>query len=303
MPNLGIAQNISYYTFGTTRLGDKNISFADRVKTARAAMETGVYFHTSRQYGDALEVLGKAFKETPSKIPKLIIKIGGGTIAEFRDDIRKNLEPLGVQNLEIAQLCIGGSLAEEFAVGGNCYKEFEKLRSEGIVNNYVMEVFPWTSEGPLKALRGGYPVGIVEAYITYFNPLQRFASNDLWRLLVEKKFPILALRTIAGGPVHRLRDVPGAAWVKYLQERAVEVAPIFERSGIANWVDFCLRWARSFPQVLGTIGATSKIERLQEALSFTKSAQPLPQDIVAEISALQTRWSDETDIKAKPWTM
>ena len=33
---------------------------------------------------------------------------------------------------------------------------------------------------PLKALRGGYPQGIVDGYIFYLNPLQRFASNELW---------------------------------------------------------------------------------------------------------------------------
>jgi hypothetical protein len=36
-------------------------------------MQAGVWFHTSRMYGDALEVLGEAFKEDPTRIPRIII--------------------------------------------------------------------------------------------------------------------------------------------------------------------------------------------------------------------------------------
>jgi len=68
--------DISSYVYGTTRLGDDKIPFADRVKVARAAMETGIWFHTSHTYGDALKVLRAAFDEDRNKIPKLIVKIG-----------------------------------------------------------------------------------------------------------------------------------------------------------------------------------------------------------------------------------
>ena len=53
--------NISKYVYGTTRLGDEDIPMADRVKEiARAAMDAGVWFHTSHQYGNALRVLRTA---------------------------------------------------------------------------------------------------------------------------------------------------------------------------------------------------------------------------------------------------
>ena len=63
----------------------------------------------------------------------------------------------------------------------------------------------------------------------------------------KKTKPIIAMRTVSGGPVHSLRDVPGFAWKDYLQKRAVEVAPIFEKSGIKSWTEFCVRFAHSFP--------------------------------------------------------
>lgn len=295
--------DLSPYVYGTTRLGDERIPFDDRVAIARAAMDAGVWFHTSHTYNDALQVLRAAFDQDRSRVPNLIVKIGWSTIEELRDVIRKNLEPLGLESIELGQLCLGGELAEQFATGGACYEAFARIREAGLVNRFVLEVFPWTSETPLRALRHGYPQGIVDGYIFYLNPLQRFASNELWDLLRARSEPIIAMRTVAGGPVHRLRDVPGAAWQSYLQKRATEVAPIFERSGIESWTEFCVRFAHSFPEVLATVGSTSRLSHLEEFLTAAAGIEPLQPDIVDEIVALHYRWSDEMDVHAEPWTM
>ena len=298
-----LLRDISPYVYGTTRLGDGKIAFDERVEITRRAMDAGVWFHTSHTYGDALQVERAAFNQDRTRVPKLIVKIIGSSIPELRDVIRRNLEPLGLESLELGQLCLGGALAEEFANGGDCYEAFNRIRAEGLVNRFVLEVFPWTSPVALKALRGGYPEGIVDGYIFYLNPLQRFASNELWELLQQQDEPIIAMRTVSGGPVHRLRDVPGAAWKEYLQKRAVEVAPIFERSGIQSWTEFCVRFAHGFPQVRATVGATSKPENLEAFLNGAENIQPLPVDIQEEIIRLQYRWSDELDIKVEPWSM
>jgi aryl-alcohol dehydrogenase-like predicted oxidoreductase len=272
-----LLSDLSPYVYGTGRLGDTKIPFDDRVRVARIAMDAGVWFHTSHTYGETLSVL--------------------------RDIIRQNLEPLGLDSLELGQLCLSGPLAEDFANGGACYAEFARLQQAGLVKRFVLEVFPWTSPVALKALRGGYPQGIVDGYILYFNPLQRFASNELWAELQARGEPIIAMRTVAGGPVHRLRKVPGAAWKEYIHQRAVEVAPVFERSGLQSWTEFCVRFAHSFPQVRATVGATSHAENLQEYLAAVRTIQPLPADILSEIARLQSRWSDEMDMQAEPWTM
>ena len=303
MPETRLLTNISPYVYGTTRLGDDKILFNDRVKVARSAMDADIWFHTSHTYGDALKVLRTAFDEERTKIPKLIVKIGWTNINELRDVIHQNIDPLGLDGLEVGQLCLSGALADDYANGGKCYEVFNQIKQEGLVNRFVLEVFPWTSHYALKALHGGYPQGIVDGYIFYLNPLQRFASNELWDLLVQRNEPIIAMRTVSGGNVHRLRDIPGAAWKEYLRQRAVEVAPIFERSGIKSWTEFCVRFAHSFTQVRATVGSTSQPERLQEFLDAAENIQPLPEDIVKEISALQSRWSDEVDMQAEAWTM
>jgi len=295
--------DITQYVYGTTRLGDDKIPFDERVKMAHIAMDSGVWFHTSHAYGDALKVLRTAFDEERNKVPKLIVKIGWNNAEELRNTIIQHIEALAVDNLELGQLCLSGELAEQFANGGKCYEAFTKIKQDGLVNRFVVEVFPWTSHTPSKALRGGYPQGIVDGYIFYLNPLQRFASNELWDLLVERNETIVAMRTVSGGNVHALRDIPGAAWKPYLQERAVEIAPVFERSGIKSWTEFCVRFAHSFPQVCATVGSTSHPDRFHEFLSAAKDIKPLPKDIIKEITTLQYRWSDELDVKAEHWSM
>jgi aryl-alcohol dehydrogenase-like predicted oxidoreductase len=301
--NSELLNDLSPFIYGTTRLGDDKIPFQERVAIARAAMDTGIWFHTSHTYGNALDVLRAAFDQDRTKIPKLIVKIGWNTADELRSVIHQNTDPLGIAGFDIGQLCLGGQLAEDFAHGGACYDTFFQLRHEGLVKRFVLEVFPWTSQVAIKALRGGSMKGIVDGCILYFNPLQRFASNELWNLLQELQEPVIALRTVAGGNVHRLRDVPGAAWKDYLRQRAAEVAPIFERSGIASWTEFCIRFAFSVPRIRATVGAASQRGNLNEFLSASKIIVPLPADILNELFRLQTRWSDEVDMRAEPWTM
>lgn len=301
--NLSALNTITPYIYGTTRLGDGKIPRLQRLKVARAAMDAGVWFHTSRAYGEALEVLAEAFAEAPAKIPPLIIKIGWDNVNQLRGVIAENLQPLGLAGVQLGQLCLGGDLAKDFASGGACYKVFQQLKDEGLVQGFVVEVFPWTSEAPLKALRGGYTEGIIDGFIFYLNPLQRFASNALWELIIARNQPVIAMRTVSGGPVHSLRDVPGFAWKEYLQQRAVQVAPIFERSGIKSWTEFCVRFAHSFPQVRATVGATARLENLNAFLSAKEHIEPLPGDILQEIQALQSRWSDGFDLHAEPWSM
>jgi hypothetical protein len=72
--------DLSKFVYGTTRLGDSKIPFLDRVSMARAAMDAGVWFHTSHQYGDALKVLRAAFDADRKRVPRIIVKIGWSNI-------------------------------------------------------------------------------------------------------------------------------------------------------------------------------------------------------------------------------
>ena len=291
------------YIYGTTRLGHADVPREQQLDLTRTAIDAGLWLHTSRQYDHALEVLGEVFAEDPDKIPPLIVKLGGGTVPEIRATIADNVTPLGIESIALGQLNPVGELAEGLGSGNGIVGRLQQLKDEGLVGRFVLEVFPWTSSAPLAALRAGHLDGLVDGFIVYLNPLQRFASNELWDEMLARDVSLISMRTVAGGHVHTLRDVPGAAWQPYLAERAAQVAPIFDDSGIDSWVEFCLRFAHSTPSVVATVGSTSQRENLAEFLRLSRDPKPLPQDLVDEIYALQRRWSDEVDVHAEPWTM
>ena len=291
------------YIYGTTRLGDETVPREQRVEIAERAVETVGWMHTSRQYDNAIELLGQIFAEHPQRIPELVVKIGGGTADDVRATIAANIGPLGVATVTLGQLSPVEELEHDLVAGGSALDGLRRIRGEGLVGRYVLEIFPWTSDAPLAALRAGHLDDLIDGYILYLNPLQRFASNELWDELLDRNSAIISMRTVGGGPVHMLRDVPGAAWRPYLQERAVEVAPIFERSGISSWAEFCMRFAHSTPQVMSTVGSASRIANLDELVDTSKRLEPLEGGIIDELFALQRRWSDEVDVLAEPWTM
>jgi aryl-alcohol dehydrogenase-like predicted oxidoreductase len=291
------------YIYGTTRLGGDDVPREQQTAIARSAMDAGLWLHTSRQYGHALELLGELFAERPGALPSVIVKIGGGNADDVRATIRENIQPLGIDTLAIGQLSPVDGLGEALAAGAEVIGELQRIKDDGLVGRFVLEIFPWTSQAPLAALRAGHLEGLIDGYIFYLNPLQRFASNELWDELLDRDKSIIAMRTVAGAPVHTLRDVPGAAWKPYLQERAAQVAPIFERSGIAEWAEFCVRFAHSAPQVVSTVGSTSRQQNLDTLIESSRKLEPLPREILDELSALHRQWSADVDVQAEPWSM
>ncbi|WP_375388266.1 aldo/keto reductase [uncultured Amnibacterium sp.] len=292
------------YVYGTTRLGDESLPREQRLAMARTVLDAGLWIHTSDQYGDALQVLGEAIAER-EEAPATIVKIGGGTADDVRSTILANIGPLGVDGVALGQLSPVSGLERSLAEGdARVLDGLRQLKSEGLVGRFVLEIFPWTSEAPLAALEAGHLDDLVDGFILYINPLQRFASNPLWDALQDRGSALISMRTVAGNDVRALRDVPGAAWRSYLRERAAEIAPIFGRSGVGDWAEFCVRFALGLPGVRSTVGSTSRREHLDAYLRLTRAAvPPLPQDVVDEILALHRRWSDETDVHAEPWTM
>ncbi len=290
---------LTRFVYGTTRLGDDSLPFEDRVAVARAAIDAGLALHTSHSYGDALQVLNAAFDQDRSQVPPFIVKIGWDSVAQVREVIAQNLEPLGLTHMPVGQLCFGGTLAQQYRTGGPENDGLRQIKADGLVGKFVQEIWPWNSDVAVDAIRAGYNEGIVDGYIFYLNPLQRFASEQLWTLLQERGETIVAMRTTCGGSLDRLRE----HGPEYLKARAAQMAPIYARSGCASWPEFCARFVSGYSNVVSTVGATSRIENLNELITAVQNAVPLPSDIHAEIEALQRGWYEQHDQFAEPWSM
>lgn len=286
----------SPYIYGTTRLGDESIPFGERVRIAREAIEAGIWVHTSHQYGDALKVLRAAFDEDRANVPPAIFKIGWESPEQVREQILLQTEALGIEKMAVGQLCPGGKLAEDLRDGRA--EGIRRLREEGLVDRFVLEAWPWTSEAVQGILANPANADLIDGPIFYLNPLQRFVTNELWDWLRERETSIVAMRTVAGGSLDRAANGPD-----YLRLRAEAVRPIFERSGCADWTEFCARFALGYPQVQATVGSTARSEALRDFLRAAENPQPLSPDVVADIERLQREWSDAHDRDAAPWSM
>ena len=295
-PNSAL-HSVSSYVYGTTRLGDESIPLEDRIAIAREAIEAGVWIHTSDQYGEGLKVLAVAIRET--RVPPQFFKVGHDSVDQIRQSMISQLGTIGLGEMTVGQLCLGGDMATAFANGDDAAFELNELKTEGRVSSYVLEVFPWISETPLQALQKGHASKLVDAFIFYLNPLQRFVTNDLWDLIVEKQFPVVAMRTVCGGDVRSLVHREN-----YVGERAQQVLPLFARSGCSSWTEFCVRFVKGFPFVVSTVGSTARSNNLEDFLSNRlEDVEPLPSEIQEELLKLQRKWSDDVDRHAAPWTM
>ena len=264
--------NISSFTFGTGRIDDP--ASAEHLAVARAAMEAGVWFHTSHAYGDGrvFEVLRKAFAADKTRVPRCIFKVDGQSPELLRETVEICLRGTGVERLDIAQIC-GNPEPASLRAGGALHDTMCELHQRGLVGAYTLEIFRGFSENLLPVI----DEELFDSVIFYYNTVEREVSNALWDSLHRSATPILALRTLAGRP-----DNYGAL----TEDARRELTAIYERSGCADRFEFRFRFVRSVPGVASTIGATSQLAHLQRFLAADREFSPLPAALVTEIQAL-----------------
>src|SRR5438876_565662 len=117
----GQLPEISRYTFGTMSLGSGQYDMAADVKVARGAVVTCVWFYTSADYGDTFRVLRRAFDEERGCVPKIIAKMDAQVPARTRAVVEETLGGLGIEKIDIAQMCWhadkAGIAAEAASIG------------------------------------------------------------------------------------------------------------------------------------------------------------------------------------------
>jgi aryl-alcohol dehydrogenase-like predicted oxidoreductase len=283
---------LKFFTFCCASLGANPDGFQDEVRLARSAMEHGLWFHASQEYNCAFWVIRQAFDEDPANKPPLIIKIRCDHAATIAFDVEDALRRLNVERVEIAQLCRSRMdhrrVVADFLNHGEMWQVCEKLKSQGKVGRFVLEVFSSFSSDALQGVENG----LFPAYITYFNLGQREMNNPLFDAIHQRQVPIFSMRTVYGGNFDsekikalRARDPKHDIIQKYdLLE------PIFRESGCTDWVEFSFSFLKSFPNVLSTVSGTSKFQRLQELVKAEASAKPLPTELSLKIQDLHRQW-------------
>lgn len=291
------APEMSPYTFGTMAIGRDPGRIRRDIRLARAAMDSGVWFHTARRYAcvDSYNVLGRAFREDPANIPPCTCKIRCYNADTIRIDVEDTLSLLDMETVAVAQLSKRSGerkeIVDDFLAEGPMWQACRELHEEGLVENFALELFVSCSEEGIRAVEGN----LFDAYAFYYSIVDREVTNDLFRALQAGRAPIISIRTVGGGKIfpavrERLRrEEPD----HYYLDRLDDLEPVFEQSDSRDWLDFAFRFLLGQPNVRTTVGGTADEEHLQDFIETAASAEPLPAELVGAIERLHDRWMAE----------
>jgi aryl-alcohol dehydrogenase-like predicted oxidoreductase len=288
---------LTSFTFGCMSLGNNDglDDIRAQIRVVRAAMDAGVSFHASREYagGGAFTIMRHAFDEDRARVPKIILKIRCDNALLLKFDVEDALRRLNIDRVDVAQLCRAKHdrrpVVDDFLAKGEMWNVGQSLQREGKVGAFVLEIFESFSPDAIRAVQAG----LFPAYIFYFSPGERQASNALFDLIEQRKTPILSLRTLCGGILDPKR-------IAQLRERNPDdraiarfevLRPIYEKSGAANWVEFSMSFLKSFPHLLTTIAGTSREPHLNELLDADRTSRPMAAPLANEIKALHRAWA------------
>lgn len=272
---------LSSYTFGTMSLGRKPAEITEDLKVAQRAIDSGVWFHTSPTYnnGFTFMVLRLAFDANRQRVPKLLIKVRDGSVSLMRFEVEDTCRRLGIDTIDVAQLVSmdgrPGNLVDQLRKGdGPLVVELASLRSRGLIREAVLFLTRDNSDAAVEAVKSD----LIEGVTFYWNARERHCTDAAWAAIREQAIPMLALRTVGGGPTDEAT-----------RAKADELATLIKAAGCRHATEFNLRLAASETMIRTTIGGTSSLAHLEDFLTGVPNAAPLPPDILAQVERLQVR--------------
>ena len=276
-------------------LGNQVAAMSAQVAIVRQAMELGLWFHTSQEYGGSggtFQVLRRAFDECPGRRPPIIAKIRCDDAEVLRFDVEDLLRRLDVERVDIVQLCkskhdrreIVDDLLEDGPRAAACHD----LAKRGLARSFCLELFITCSADGTRAIRNS----LFDAYIFYWNPIEREIAAETYAALKQSPARVLALRTVCGG-LNTPTDLARFSVDKphYRTDRFETVWPLVVESGCQDVLELSARYLASQPQVLTTIGGTSSAEHMVRYFEAVRDARPLAPEWVAKLDALHDQWA------------
>ncbi len=259
-------QTISRLTVGTGPVG--TIGDPEQMSVIRRVMDQGDIWMHCANYGEgSFQNLKVAFSERPAKVPRTIYKVDGITAEGFRTTLRDFLAQTAVRRTDIAQVC-GFPLSKEPEA---VLEAMSQARRQGTADAFIMEVVPSYCDQVPDYIRQK----LFDGYVFYYNVIECSATDAVLALMDEQKVPILAMRTFAGGEFFK-----GAT----PQSQALKA--LFQKSGCANEVEFCVRFGLSVPSSVTTIAGTSKLAHLDLLLDAARGFKPLDPEILRQVRSL-----------------
>ena len=258
--------------FGAAALGELSQDEAD--PTLELLLEHGVnHIDVAASYGDAELRLAPWLARNPGRF-FLATKTGEREYKGAREEIRRSLERLGVDHVNLIQLHNLVDVIEwEFALReGGALQAAVEARDEGLVRFIGVTGHGLTVARMHTRSLERFPFDSVLApynYVQMRDPVYAADFEALAAVCVERGVALQTIKSIALAPWHG-REQTAATWYEPLRE--------------ATDIDLAVHWALGRPEVfLNTVGDVKLLPKVLDAASRFAS-QPLDEamdDLVA----------------------
>lgn len=303
-PKPRIFDGLAGYVYGAGDVGLPGHDYEHDRELIRIVAVNGNWLHASPDYGGAgnaggtFRFLRKACDDLGVR-PRMILKLfiegyESGAPATTSDpvrNIRETLDVLGRDSVEIAQIWGSDRLYRDFGNGGPISETLDLLRDDGLVGRYAFQLTPEVTVEQWQTLQGS----VVDGYMFYLNVIERNVSNQVYPLLVNSGAEIISLRALGRIFVdYDSWDSKTTPMPKYTHpdtpRRVEELKNSYERSGCRDWLGFNTAYRRALPNVVSTIGMTTRAQHLHAYLEADRITKPMAAELAGEISALQEVW-------------
>jgi aryl-alcohol dehydrogenase-like predicted oxidoreductase len=242
--------------FGGAALGGVSQGEADRA--LEVLLRYGVnHLDTAPRYGDSELRMG-AWMPAHRKHFFLATKTGMRTAPEARDEIRRSLERLRVDHVDLLQLHSLGHPDEwEVAMGpGGALEAAVEAREQGLVRFIGVTGHGWTIPAMHRRSLARFDF---DSVLMPYNFL--LAQNERYRQTFEGVLAICGERNVA---VQVIKSVARGPWATADRTRATWYQPLEDQADI----DLAVRWALALPGVvLNTVGDLGLLPRFLDAAS------------------------------------
>lgn len=242
--------------FGGAALGRVSQGEADRA--LEILLRYGVnHLDTAPRYGDSELRIG-AWMPAHRKHFFLATKTGMRTAAEARDEIRRSLERLRVDHVDLLQLHSLGHPDEwEVAMGpGGALEAAVEAREQGLVRFIGVTGHGWTIPAMHRRSLARFDF---DSVLMPYNFL--LAQNERYRQTFEDVLAVCRERNVA---VQVIKSVARGPWATADRTHATWYQPLEEQADI----DRAVRWALALPGVvLNTVGDLGLLPRFLDAVS------------------------------------
>jgi aryl-alcohol dehydrogenase-like predicted oxidoreductase len=249
--------------FGAAALGQ--LSQAEADPTLELLLEHGVnHIDVAASYGDAELRLAPWLARNPGRF-FLATKTGEREYKGAREEIRRSLERLGVDHVDLIQLHNLVDVIEwEFALrDGGALQAAVEARDEGLVRFIGVTGHGLTVARMHKRSLERFPFDSVLApynYVQMRDPVYAADFEALAAVCVERGVALQTIKSIALAPWHG-REQTASTWYEPLRE--------------ATDIDLAVHWALGRPEVfLNTVGDVKLLPKVLDAASRFASQPP-----------------------------